>query len=184
MALDALTESQIQLLYLDARHGGLGVNAPLVTAAIAQTTAELQHRHLHQPYDEDWTGGFRASKWALESIGLDLAIFFDKDERALQTEGAAQPSPVVHAGLIAAQKQRLKEHWGWTDPRALEDADLYDIRTAKIARAAHAALLEQIPTAELNVSDWTMQIRDRISFGGCSSAIIFHTKHSAPAVNP
>ena len=91
MALDGLTEAQIQLLYLDARHGGLGVGAPLRTAAIAQITAELQNRNLTQPCDEDWSGGFTPSKWALECIGLDLATIFDKDERALQTEGAAQP---------------------------------------------------------------------------------------------
>ena len=178
MALDPLTESQIQLLYLDARHGGLGVNAPLVTAAIAQVTAELQHRNLNQPYDDDWTGGFRASKWALEAIGLDLPVLFDKDERALQTEGAAQPSPVLHAGLVATQKQRLKDHWGWTDPlRALDDADLYDPRAAKIARAAHAALLEQIPTAELNVSDWTMQICMRMTLGQDLTWVVQQCNH-------
>ena len=166
MALDGLTEAQIQLLYLYARHGGLGVSTPLVTAAIAQITVELQNRNLNQPCDEDWPGGFRASKWVLESVGLDLATIFDKDERALQTEGAVQASAVLDAGLVASQKQRLREHWRWTDPlRALEDTELYDVRSAKLARAAHAALLEQIPTAELNVSDWTMQICMRMTLG-------------------
>ena len=147
--------NSIRILFLDAQYGGLAIEPPLLDGAIAQIAGTWHERY--QP-PEGWGGGERNAKLILASIGVELEAIFNKDECSLLAEGQAHATGALRSAMRTSQKARLCEHWQWKDSLVpLDDSATYGPSEARLARALHASIIEQLPLGNVSCADFTMQ---------------------------